>query len=248
MMSMKLLPIVVLTVAAILALGIPTRSVPSDASIVQTAHRTTHHLTMSTIVKRNGGCSGTAIAPHALLTASHCEAPNDLLEIDGKVAEIQGLSRDNFDHTILLVTTTFVNYADLASAPPKVGDDIFLFGNPGSLEDMYRRGYVSKEAPVKLDFLAVMFGKPSDLGTYYDFNGFFGDSGAGIFGTDGKIVGVVSEVLDQSVEDVSQKFMVGFPLHFTADQLKQAAEFAPHKTQYFDPLHPKQTDDEDDDQ
>ena len=52
---------------------------PSTAAqvptVMQDAHRTTHVISTRTILGGNR-CSGTAIGPHALLTASHCEQPN----------------------------------------------------------------------------------------------------------------------------------------------------------------------------
>jgi hypothetical protein len=201
-------------------------------SAYATAHRTTHQIFEATIVEGKRACSATAIAPHSLLTASHCEMPTSAIEVDGSIMEVQGVIRDGYDHTIYEVSGTFKNYAEFSSARITVGDDVFLFGNPGELNDVLRKGYVAKAPIDNITLLQRLLIGPALDQVTYDFNGFFGDSGAAIFNLNGEITGIVSQVLSQrNLEpegEVSQNLMLGYTLHFTPAQLKQAESFVPH--------------------
>lgn len=199
-------------------------------STIRVAHRTTHEISEVTITGKSK-CSATAIAPSAILTASHCEEPVDSIEIDGRTVTIQALIRDHFDHTIYFVDATFEHYASFSDTPAVAGDNIFLFGNPGRLTDMFRRGSVAKLPDIHSNpFMADIKG-PSVLATYYDFNGWFGDSGAAVFNEDGQIVGVVSMIEHQrdekDFEGPELVFMLGFGLHFTPLQIQDAQSFVP---------------------
>ena len=207
----------------------------SAPSAYDTAHRTTHQIFEATIVSSTRACSATAIAPHALLTASHCELPTSAIAVDGSnsIMEIQGTLRDGYDHTIYEVSGTFKNYAEFSSARITIGDDVFLFGNPGELSDILRKGYVAKAPVYEASPIQRLFAGPAVDQVTYDFNGFFGDSGAAIFNQAGEITGVVSQILSQanpeSMHTVTQNLMLGYTLHFTADQLTQAEQYRPHK-------------------
>jgi hypothetical protein len=214
-----------------------TKGQAPAGNIYATAHRTTHQIFEATIVESTRACSATAIAPHALLTASHCELPTSAIAVDGSnnIMEVQGVIRDGYDHTIYLVSGTFTNYAEFSSARITVGDDVFLFGNPGDLSDILRKGYVAKPPLENVNALQRMFLGPLADQITYDFNGFFGDSGAAIFNQRGEITGVVSQILSQSNPEargaVSQNLMLGYTLHFSANQLKQAEQYVPHKVE-----------------
>jgi len=207
----------------------------STPNVYATAHRTTHQIFEATIVSEPRACSATAIAPHALLTASHCELPTNAVAVDGSrdIMEIQGVIRDGYDHTIYLVSGTFKHYAEFSSARTNVGDDVFLFGNPGELSDILRKGYIAKAPLDNVTAIQRMFLGPIADQVTYDFNGFFGDSGAAIFNSTGEIIGVVSQILSQSSPEprgtVTQNLMVGYVIHFTPAQLKQAEQYVPHK-------------------
>jgi hypothetical protein len=75
---------------------------------------------------------------------------------------------------------------------------------------MYRCGYVSGH----VDAGPVVV-------TLYDLNGYFGDSGAGIFNSRGQLVAVVS-VLYQQEDGGYMKLMGSFPLAFTDKQWQEA--------------------------
>jgi V8-like Glu-specific endopeptidase len=212
---------------------------------VTKAHKTTHKIEMPSLLGSGGSCSGTAIGPHALLTASHCVSLSAVLTVDGEDAHIAGLMSDGLDHSIyLLEGVEFKDYAEVdLDSKLTQGDSVFVLGNPSHFKDMYRKGYVSGyDAPEKAepesDSILDMFGlapkkkkKHTDNDTvqltYFDFNGFFGDSGSAIFDEQGKIVAVTSIIAGDENNGMSIKFMGAYELRLTPEQLKSAREFAP---------------------
>jgi hypothetical protein len=75
---------------------------------------------------------------------------------------------------------------------------------------MYRKGYVSGN--LVSDNITI---------TLYDLNGYFGDSGSGIFNSRGQLVGVVS-VMYQQMDNGYMKVMGSFALAFTDEQWQEA--------------------------
>lgn len=151
-----------------------------------------------------GLCSGTAIAPRVILSATHCfDTTGVYLLVNGRVAKIERVFDDGNDHTLLVVDIGFENYAEIGPELEK-GEDMHYWGNPG-MNMFFRKGYVT--------------GYDESGATYYDANGFQGDSGAGVFDEDGKLVGVVSFVWTNTV---AFKMMGSFPMNFTKEQLEAA--------------------------
>jgi S1-C subfamily serine protease len=112
---------------------------------------------------------------------------------------------------LVRVNLSFPSWVSRGDVPAR-GDQVFVLGNPGRLRDIYRNGYVSGYC--KLDGMDV---------TLYDLNGYFGDSGSGIFNDRGELVGVVS-VLEHQTDGAYMKLMGSFALSFTPDQWKAAAQ------------------------
>lgn len=175
------------------------------ASVLAQANASAHH-----IQKGFESCSATAIGPHALLTAAHClKDPRDFV-IDGFPSKIKMGYLDDHDHAILIVDATFGTYAKLGPIP-NVGDPIFIFGNPSPFTDLLREGIVSGYSHSD---------EYHTTGTVYDLNGFFGDSGSGIFNREGEIVGVMGFYLTIHEEDNAQwHATASVPLHFTERQI-----------------------------
>src|SRR5438067_2487145 len=116
-----------------------------SVSPVQKAHDATRHTAQRTSLMRDM-CSATVVGPYALLTATHCELPDDTLAIQegDVVTQILGRIRDGADHTIYLVSDKFDTSAEINEHDPLAqGEDVFVFGNPGDWHDIYRRGYVA---------------------------------------------------------------------------------------------------------
>lgn len=204
-------------------------SIPTSASdLLQRAtykrvHGYTHVIYQHTLLD-GSKCSATAIGPHALLTASHCEQATSKITIDDndEPSKILNVIRDEQDHTIYIVGDTFKEYAVISVVPPVVGDDVFMFGNPGKKTNIFRKGYVVYTRGVSVSLFSVT---PAFVA--YDLNGFEGDSGAGIFNDSGELVGVVSVAdieVDEKDKTFTMKLMVCPNLAFTADQLKESTK------------------------
>jgi S1-C subfamily serine protease len=181
----------------------------ANVGVVVRAHQSTVLLTME-----DGTCSGTVIAPHTVLTAEHCLTGTHTLAIDSKPVEVVKVVLDHRDHALVIVSATFSHWSNIAklsklSPQDNLGNTVFIIGNPGSLRDMYRKGYVSG--------VQVIDGK---AWTLIDLNGFYGDSGSALFDESGNIVGVIS-VLYQQTDNGYIKFMGMLPLAFTPDQWRQ---------------------------
>lgn len=174
------------------------------SSPVEKIHKVAVHLTME-----NGSCYGTVVGKNTVLTATHCLSGAKTLAVDGIPVVVYKAYDDKQDHLLLVTSLSFRNAASRGDLP-KMGDAVYMIGNPGGLVDIYRQGTVagSKKFP---DLKA----------TLYDLNGFFGDSGAGIFNQDGKLVGVIS-ILYQQVGDGYMKTMGSFDLAFTDAQWEEA--------------------------
>lgn len=192
---------------------------------VAKVHNTTFETQQVTVLNK-AGCSATAIAPHALITATHCELPTDVLTIlgDDNPVHILGRIRDGNDHTIYLVDKTFSEYAEVdLSNELTQGQEIYAFGNPGLWHDILSVGYFAGFAPGPHDSVVALM----------DMGGYHGDSGEALFNKDGKIVAILTGHMAQVAHDNSDadsiKLMFAWAIQFTPEQIKQAKEFTPPK-------------------
>lgn len=122
----------------------------------------------------DGTCSGTAVGPQLVLTATHCFGR--LTHINGQPAYALRRVDDGKDHSLVKVNVRFGAWAR-RGAPPEQGDRLRWLGNPGGLENVYREGYVATVI---------------DGASLLDAQVFQGDSGSGVFNESGQLVGVVS--------------------------------------------------------
>lgn len=193
-------------IAALLLLVFLVAGCATHLSAVERAHRTALRLTMDT-----GSCSGTAIGPHAILSATHCFAGMQALSVNGAPVVVTGAIDDGHDHTILFVDQTFRYFAAISRAPAQ-GDPVFIIGNPAELSDIYRGGHMAGTA-VDGDVRVML----------YDLQDFPGDSGSGIFDAQGRLVGVVSIFLAFEGRGARIQFAGAFGLAFTPAQLALVA-------------------------
>ena len=209
----------------ILGLSLPALAI---SPAIDKAHKASYQIGQVS-VSGNGRCSATAVGPHALLTASHCEIPTDALYIRGIESNpvlIVGKIRDEQDHTIyLLQGVTFVDYVDIVPADTFYsGEDVFTFGNPGDWTDNYQRGYI---AGIKVDrSLAAAMGQGDPDEILMDFQAYPGQSGSGIFNTDGKLITVLSEEEIQSHHDDAIAFASAYRLNFKPEDIARAKAFS----------------------
>lgn len=190
---------------------------PVYASAPEQVLSTTHRIAQATFLEGDV-CSATAIGPHALLTDTHCELGSDSLGVDGQVTQIKARIRDGRDHTIYIVDMQFKVWAKIAKDASTKGDDIWVCGNPAGLPMLVRRGTYSGSINVSGNPFMIL------IANLYDINGFFGDSGAAIFNANGEIVDTVSQGLHINAEGDSFRLSVGYGLHFSPEQLQEAAK------------------------
>lgn len=159
-----------------------------------------------------GTCSGTIIGPHAILSAAHCFAEPAPVRINGTLVKVLKKIEDGADHEILIVDQTYTYWAQRGVTPVQ-GQGVQLWGNPDGKSDWYRRGYVVGSDKDEE-------GRPVLV---YDVNGFFGDSGSGIFDADGRLIAVTSLCVFDVQQGVPFKMMGSYNLNFTPQQWAQAA-------------------------
>ncbi len=161
-------------------------SLPSHADLRATALR---------VETTSGFCSGTALSPSTLLTAYHClhnyrndgsgvtRIPTPITKINGiEVKAIKITVRDTDYAFITLDKPIFKSWAKIG-LPPAQGDPVRWWGNPLGATDVYREGYVSRTT--KEEIVVV--------GTICK-----GDSGAGLFNSVGKLVGMITGMNDMN--------------------------------------------------
>jgi len=208
---------------AILCISLPVFAI---SPAVVKAHKASYQIGQVTI-SDEGTCSATAIGPHALLTATHCELPTDELHIrdlEGPF-EVVARIRDGQDHTILLLkSVTFADYVEVDQKSINVTDDIFTIGNPGDWQDIYQKGYVAGLLFDKSMSAAMGQGKPPQV--LIDIQAFPGESGAGIFNTNGVLIDVLSGDKMQTHEGISMDLGVAFLLAFKPEDLARAKTFS----------------------
>ena len=218
-----------LCLLALLCLASTAHAQKFASSLLEREHAVTHHIDLKTVAEESD-CSATAVGPNALLTAGHCELSTDYLAVDRTVVQITGRIHDESDHTIFLLNgITFDKYVPIVPDYTfAVGEDVTLFGNPGTHEDIFRRGYVQK---VNSESQIVYFGLPISNG----------DSGAGIFNTDGKLVAVASFVQPVSKDEgsIPMGLSGAYPLDFTKDDLALAAKPVPQTFHFDDDVAPE---------
>lgn len=174
---------------------------------VQSAHPRSEPVNVKTTTLRldfenDGFCSGTAVGKQVVLTASHCLKRGALLTVNGKPVKVTAREDDGKDHSLLWVNVTFTHVAKMGGTLQQ-GDSIEYWGNPMGITDQYRRGYVTGFIP---ENDAILF----------DSNGWFGDSGAGIF-KDGKVVTTITGMFSSEIFYI----MRAYPLSFSKEQLSK---------------------------
>ncbi len=205
--------------------------------VIDKTYSEVYHTRQATVAEVSY-CSATAIGPLALLTATHCELGTDEIVIQGKDGapdvdlKIERVVRDNYDHTIMYVSPialagyVFPAFAsvDLAHKFGR-GDDVFLIGNPHGFSNIFRKGYVSGST------LCDGLNQESIPEILIDVNVGEGDSGAGIFDSNGVLIGVVTgiEVHGAADESTAYKMPYALVLNFTPGQIQEAASYGVKK-------------------
>jgi hypothetical protein len=164
-------------------------------------------------------CTASVVGPSVILTATHCEVPDDGIRVNGLDATVVNRVRDGKGHTFLFLSglKPFNTFAKACDDMIDRGGDVFIMGHPGDLADIYRRGTFSGWAHKDLPAKAMLF----------DLTGWHGDSGAGVFSQSGCLVGVVGFGLQIGEGAWPVWFLAGYPLEFTSAQYTAALKFVP---------------------
>jgi len=180
------------------------------------------------IVSEEASCTATAIGPHAILTATHCDKSDRWIIRNGDnfaVAQIVERITDAADHSIFLLDgVTFVDLVKVnLNDPADMAENVFTIGNPGNFKDYYQRGYIQGFMPANPDKDI-----PRDE-LLYSFPSFSGASGSGIFNENGELIDVISQVIPQTLPGEYMQSTGGFPLNFKTADIDRAVTFVPKK-------------------
>jgi hypothetical protein len=155
------------------------------------------------------------IGSRTVLTATHCfHGDTGSPTVSGKTVTVVERRDDGADHSLLFVAEILPQPpAKLATRKLESGDSIRIWGNPGGLRDVLRNGQI------------VAF--QNDAGqlpwVLADLNVYPGDSGAGIFDDDGRLVSTLFGLYNLTDGTSSAKFMIFSPLVFDAETLAKAS-------------------------
>lgn len=199
------------------------RVVPNLAAV----HETTFWLVARTVTTKNKqkinsdkGCGATAVADNVIATATHClansgEAKN-VIALDLNPVAILVRVDDGSDNSLVKINAHLRKHTRISTHAPVQGDEVFIFGNPGTLVDMYRRGEI------------MGFAKPESgesIWILMDMNTGKGDSGSGIMNNYGEVIGTVSEIALADKREIKMPYVTAkvtafHPFNFTKEQLK----------------------------
>lgn len=176
-----------------------------------------HTATLRLTFADGGLCSGTAVAPHTLLTATHCVQGTTMKTVNVMPVKERAEADDGNDHTLVIVDQTFDVYVPIVQRKPVQGEDVHYWGNPMNVTDVYRRGYIGGYCNVPQVCMDLDADAPLRSGPWRGeaymlvVPGAPGDSGSGIFDTDGEVIGVVSAI---QLVGGTLGVMEGLPLAF----------------------------------
>lgn len=201
---------------------------PSDSSSPVTYNhpaifqeRTTHGIAFmgANTEEPLGICTATAIGPHALLTAEHCNEDSPVpsrrfyLDSSTHVYHILMHLDDDKDHTIYLIDgPAFKNYDYYTTRKPLLGERVFIVGC----------GRNNFPCDIKVGTVLNEF-DPSEVNAdqgifYVSIPVVHGDSGALVYGEDGQLLGVITYL-------VSKHEGSGFELGFSQAEVNIAKGF-----------------------
>lgn len=190
---------------------------------VSPERKATHMVTYYEDGHRAALCTATAIGPHALMTAHHCnkDAEFDTMRIDLMIKDyhIQDIMTDDRDHDIYLTDATFTNFVPYKVRDAKMGEHVRIYGDGEG-------DYPSH----KTDGTRVPIDDPSDLDqdagiVKFSNSVISGDSGSAVWADDGSIVAVTTYLWDD--KETGEKATIDFTPAFTKDQIDRAVHFTP---------------------
>lgn len=163
-------------------------------------------------------CTATAIGPHAILTAAHCNKDEikDTVQLDYSEHKYHLLAyaHDDRDHVVYILDgPSFTNFKHVLTRQSAfIGESVVIYGCGGRVYP-----------PVEKTGIRIDSHDPSDIDAnnrldMFSINVIPGDSGSGVFDNDGNLVAVISYVWGGDNT-------AGFELHFSKEQLDAAFSF-----------------------
>jgi hypothetical protein len=205
-------------------------ALPAVAQVTAEKKEAQHKATLTIVMinpsdpDKRAGCSATAVAPHVILTAEHCDIENGLLYLNQNTKpfnmglEVKEKYFDKNDHVLFVVPGVefkhFVTYDASKVRRATQGEHVYFYGNPDLMMDQYREGYASgvmnfKDSEEEVDAAGPFMMFAVSLVP--------GDSGSAVFSDkDGQLVGITTWGISDG------KFLGSYPLQFTQAQIDQA--------------------------
>jgi hypothetical protein len=234
----KVLKCLFLCAVSFAALSVYNDLKPQPIEPMTLQRRASHRIEYMSDGRPSGWCTGTAIGPHAILTASHCnnEEKTDTIRFDEATRDfhIEDTITDDRDHDIYFVDgPEFTNVVPYAVRTPRLGEHVKLYGSGGAAYP-----------PRKLSGVRISYDDPSDIDSDAGIVRFSmpvipGDSGSAVFNDDGTIAAVTTylhreEFLFGHLQSITT---IDFTPAFTPDQIAKAVAFKP--TEYHAPVKEK---------
>ncbi len=221
---MKHLPKLLL-LATLIFVGCAPKRLPVPKPVDLVTQRATHMVSFMDGEEKKGLCTATAIGPHALMTASHCNKDEKLTTIHLDVVlngfHIQKTLTDDRDHDIYLIDgPALQNTLPYKVRAAKPGEHVHLYGNGGG------------EYPARReDGVRLAFDDPSEIDNSEGIVEFSlkvipGDSGSAVVSNeDGSIVALTTYLWTDNKTKVTTT--VDFLPGFTDAQITEATTFVP---------------------
>lgn len=165
-----------------------------------------------------GGCTGTAVAPHWIMTAAHCLFEGGpVIKVGDTPVKMLDVMLDGSDHALVRVDRTFDKWAPLGKS--LIGDRVRIYGNPVIFSNVYRIGIESavNSFPACPPIPGVKLTKCTVI--LFQMVTGPGDSGAGYFNDAGELVAVHTGTLPIGVAGLAY----ALPLAFTPAQMAKLA-------------------------
>lgn len=174
--------------------------------------------------RADGQCTATAIGPHALLTADHCN-PQDILQyftldMSIHVYRTVAVAHDARDHAIYIIDgPAFKNYVTVKATMAVPGEKVHMYGNGDGR-------FISR----RLDGTRVPEFDPSDVdeaegNQYFSLKASSGDSGAAVYNEAGEMVAILTYSLSSDETPLSHS--AGFSLNFSDKNFAYAQNYDP---------------------
>jgi hypothetical protein len=193
---------------------------------VSIQRKATHLILFENNHRVTGACTGTAVGPHAILTAEHCDdgagASNTIsLDLATHEYHIRERFKDGRDHIIYrLDGPAFEDISVIHERAAKEGEYVHYYGDPeGAYPPKLFTGIVKhSDDPSELTRKSGM--------RYYTLDSYPGCSGSAIYAVDGSIIGLITYGNSETAFDGLERIpgAIGFELNFSPKVLAKISK------------------------